>query len=61
VVTDLVGQQFRYNKPIPRNVGGLIAAADPASHARVLAALQGQGEWSSPWTGRPAVGSRSSN
>ena len=61
VVTDLVGQQFRYNKPIPRNVGGLIAAADPASHARVLAALQGQGEWSSLWTGRPAVGSRSSN
>ena len=39
-VTDLVGQKFRYNKPVPNNVGGLIAAADPASHARVLAALQ---------------------
>jgi 3'-phosphoadenosine 5'-phosphosulfate (PAPS) 3'-phosphatase len=40
VVTDLTGQQFRYNKPLPINVGGLVAAADPASHARVLAALQ---------------------
>jgi myo-inositol-1(or 4)-monophosphatase len=60
MVTNLAGQQFRYNKPVPRNVGGLIAAADPASHARVLAALQGQGEWSSPWTGHPATSSRSS-
>ena len=40
MVTDLTGQQFRYNKPVPSNVGGLVAAADPASHARVLAALQ---------------------
>jgi myo-inositol-1(or 4)-monophosphatase len=39
-VTDLSGKQFRYNKPVPHNVGGLIAAADPASHARVLTALQ---------------------
>ena len=39
-VTDLSGELFRYNKPVPDNVGGLIAAADPASHARVLAALQ---------------------
>jgi myo-inositol-1(or 4)-monophosphatase len=39
MVTDLSGQQFRYNKPIPHNLGGLIAAADPASHARVLDAL----------------------
>jgi myo-inositol-1(or 4)-monophosphatase len=60
MVTNLAGQQFRYNKPVPRNVGGLIAAADPASHERVLAALQGQGEWSSPWTGHPATSSRSS-
>jgi myo-inositol-1(or 4)-monophosphatase len=40
LVTDLTGQQFRYNKQVPTNVGGLIAAADPASHARVLGALQ---------------------
>ena len=40
LVTDLTGKQFRYNKPVPNNVGGLVAAADPASHARVLAALQ---------------------
>jgi hypothetical protein len=40
MVTDLSGQQFRYNKPVPYNLGGLIAAADPASHARVLDALQ---------------------
>ncbi|HEX2280893.1 MAG TPA: inositol monophosphatase family protein, partial [Thermomicrobiales bacterium] len=39
-VTDLTGQKFRYNKPVPSNVGGLIAAADPASHASVLAALK---------------------
>jgi myo-inositol-1(or 4)-monophosphatase len=48
MVTDLSGQQFRYNKPVPRNVGGLIAAADPVSHARVLAALER--ESSRPWT-----------
>jgi 3'-phosphoadenosine 5'-phosphosulfate (PAPS) 3'-phosphatase len=40
MVTDLSGQLFRYNKPVPHNLGGLLAAADPASHARVLAALQ---------------------
>jgi len=39
-VTDLAGQQFRYNKPVPHNLGGLIAAADLVSHARVLAVLQ---------------------
>jgi len=39
-VTDLSSEQFRYNKLIPHNGGGLVAAADPASHARVLAALQ---------------------
>jgi myo-inositol-1(or 4)-monophosphatase len=59
-VTDLWGQPFRYNKPVPRNVGGLIAAADPASHARVLAALQAHDQWSSPRTGLPATGSLSS-
>jgi myo-inositol-1(or 4)-monophosphatase len=40
MVTDLSGQQYRYNKPVPHNLGGLLAAADPASHARVLDALQ---------------------
>jgi myo-inositol-1(or 4)-monophosphatase len=45
MVTDLSGQPFHYNKPVPHNLGGLIAAADPASHARVLDALQY--EWSS--------------
>lgn len=59
MVTNLAGQPFRYNKPVPRNVGGLVAAADPAAHARVLAALQGRSEWSSPRTGHPAAGSHS--
>jgi len=59
MVTDLSGRPFRYNKPVPHNVGGLIAAADPASHARVLAALQMQGEWSSPPTEHRAAGSLS--
>jgi len=40
MVTDLTGRQFRYNKPVPTNVGGLVAATDPVSHTRVLAALQ---------------------
>jgi 3'-phosphoadenosine 5'-phosphosulfate (PAPS) 3'-phosphatase len=57
MVTDLSGLQFRYNKPVPRNFGGLIAAADPASHARVLAALHEQGESSNLWTGQRAIGS----
>ena len=39
-VTDLSGEQFRYNKLVPHNVGGLVAAADPTSHGHVLAALQ---------------------
>ena len=60
MVTDLSGQPFRYNKPVPHNSGGLIAAADPASHARVLAALQGQGEWSDPRTEHRTIGSFSS-
>ncbi|MFN8592901.1 MAG: 3'(2'),5'-bisphosphate nucleotidase CysQ [Thermomicrobiales bacterium] len=38
-VTNLRGDRYRYNKQIPRNVGGLIAAADPETHARVLAAV----------------------
>jgi 3'-phosphoadenosine 5'-phosphosulfate (PAPS) 3'-phosphatase len=59
MVTDLSGQPFRYNKPVPHNLGGLIAAGDPTSHARVLAALQGQDMWSSPRTGHPTTGSHS--
>lgn len=37
-VTDLARQPFRYNKRIPRNVGGLVAAADHETHRRVLEA-----------------------
>ena len=40
LVTDLAGQRFRYNKPTPGNVGGLIAAVDPTTHARVAEALR---------------------
>ncbi len=40
VVTDLAGEPFRYNKPVPLNLNGLVAAVDPKSHARVLTALQ---------------------
>ena len=39
MVTDLAGQRFRYNKPEPRNIGGLIAAVDPEAHARVVEAI----------------------
>ncbi len=40
VVTDLSGHPHRYNKPHPHNEGGLLAAADPATHRRLLAALR---------------------
>jgi 3'-phosphoadenosine 5'-phosphosulfate (PAPS) 3'-phosphatase len=59
MVTDLSGQPFRYNKPVPHNVGGLVAAADPATHARVLAGLQGQGQGSGPRTEHRTTGSLS--
>ncbi len=39
-VTDLDGEPFRYNKPSPLNVGGLLAAVDPQTHAIVLEAIQ---------------------
>ena len=40
LVTDLHGRPHRYNKPHPRNEAGLLTAADPALHARLLAALR---------------------
>jgi myo-inositol-1(or 4)-monophosphatase len=40
VMTDLTGQPFCYNKAEPRNLGGLVAAVDAATHARVLHAMQ---------------------
>jgi hypothetical protein len=39
-ITDLRGRVYQYNKAIPRTVGGLVAAVDPATHGRVLAAVQ---------------------
>jgi len=39
-VTDLYGRLHRYNKPNVRNLGGLIVAIDPTTHARVLDALR---------------------
>ena len=41
-VTDLAGKPFLYNEPSPRIHGGLIAAADPMSHADVLAAVRAE-------------------
>ena len=41
-VTDLTGERFRYNKPVPHNLNGLVAAVDPDSHERVLAALRAE-------------------
>ncbi len=40
MVTDLAGARFTYNKPTPRNVGGLIATTDPMTHARVSEAIR---------------------
>jgi 3'-phosphoadenosine 5'-phosphosulfate (PAPS) 3'-phosphatase len=39
-VSDLWGRPHRYNKARPRNEGGLVAAADPATHAALLEALR---------------------
>ena len=37
--TDARGRPHRYNKPHLRNTGGLLAASDPATHARLVTAL----------------------
>lgn len=37
--TDASGRRFRYNKPIPRNTGGVLLSVDPVTHDRILAAL----------------------
>jgi len=42
VVTDLQGDLHHYNKATPVNQGGLIAAVDPATHARVLDAIRAE-------------------
>jgi 3'-phosphoadenosine 5'-phosphosulfate (PAPS) 3'-phosphatase len=39
-VSDLWGEMLRYNKPDPINPYGIVASADPISHARILAALR---------------------
>src|SRR5262249_20245114 len=40
LVTDLWGHPHRYNKPDPRNIGGIVLSVDPVTHRRVLAALR---------------------
>ncbi len=40
LVTDLWGRPHRYNKPDPRNFGGLLLAVDPTTHHRILEALR---------------------
>lgn len=37
--TDAWGRRFRYNKPVPRNEGGVVLSVDPATHQQVLAAI----------------------
>ncbi|MCL4288582.1 MAG: 3'(2'),5'-bisphosphate nucleotidase CysQ [Thermoleophilia bacterium] len=37
--TNAYGEPLRYNKPVPRNGGGLILAVDPATHARIVEAF----------------------
>jgi 3'(2'), 5'-bisphosphate nucleotidase len=38
--TDAWGRRFRYNKPLPRNEGGVVLSVDPDTHARVLSAIR---------------------
>lgn len=37
--TNLWGERYQYNKPVPRNIGGFLTSADPALQERLLAAL----------------------
>ena len=37
--TDLFGREHEYNKPFPKNTGGILISVDPLSHDRLLAAL----------------------
>jgi 3'-phosphoadenosine 5'-phosphosulfate (PAPS) 3'-phosphatase len=39
VVTDIDGNLHLYNKPVPRNMNGIIFAVDPPSHAATLQAI----------------------
>jgi 3'-phosphoadenosine 5'-phosphosulfate (PAPS) 3'-phosphatase len=39
IVTDIDGNLHRYNKPIPRNVNGIVFAVDRPSHAATLNAI----------------------
>lgn len=43
-VTNLRGERHRYNKPNPRNAGGIVLSVDPRTHDQVLTGLQ-------PWLG----------
>jgi myo-inositol-1(or 4)-monophosphatase len=38
--TDAWGNRLVYNKPIPRNLGGIVLSVDPATHDRLLDAIQ---------------------
>lgn len=39
-VSDLAGRLHIYNKPAPKNVGGLVLAVDPATHTHILRAIK---------------------
>jgi 3'-phosphoadenosine 5'-phosphosulfate (PAPS) 3'-phosphatase len=43
-LTDLTGKLHRYNKPVPRNIGGIVMAVDPTTQERVVAALASEVE-----------------
>lgn len=38
-LTDVHGNLHRYNKPVPRNLMGIILSVDPVTHARVVESL----------------------
>ena len=48
VTTDLFGNLLRYNKPEPRNLGGIVMSVDPVTHQRVLEALAAHREGVQP-------------
>lgn len=39
LVSNLAGDPYRYNKPVPRSRNGLLAARDPRTHGRLLTAV----------------------
>jgi 3'-phosphoadenosine 5'-phosphosulfate (PAPS) 3'-phosphatase len=39
-MTDIRGELHRYNKPDPRNIGGIVVSVDPRTHSKIVKGIQ---------------------